>query len=144
MIFFIFIELFLHVGTCRLKRVEKEGSKNDVEATTQSNGGFQVSSLMGQMSKKVKSLDNRSNVELPKGVKTAKRCESLSLEDMPTPERPARARGRQADGPVAPSASEEADVALLGQSPTKPSSPNERAPAEFFKDLQSENNQTTS
>ena len=129
--FFICFELFLHFGNCRLKRVEKEGKKNDVEATTQSNGGFQVSSLMGQMNKKVKSLDNRSNVE-PKGV-TAK-GESLSLEEMPTPQRPARVGKRT--GPVTP-ASEEADVALLGQSPT-PRSPNERARAEFFKDLQAE------
>ena len=101
----------------------------DLESTPHSNGGFQVSSLMGQMSKKVKSLDNRSNVE-PKGV-TAK-GESLSLEDMPTPERPARSVRRA--GPVTPNS--EADLALLGHSP-RPTSPNERARAEFFKDLQS-------
>jgi phospholipid-transporting ATPase len=109
----------------RLKRAEKEGNKNDLESTTQSNGGFQVRpSLMGEMSKKV-----NSNVE-PKGV-TAKR-ESLPLEDMPTPERPARSvRGRT--GPSTPNS--EANVALLGQTPTT-TSPNQ-ARAEFFKDLQS-------
>ena len=79
---------------------------------------------MGEMSKKV-----NSNVE-PKGV-TAKR-ESLPLEDMPTPERPARSvRGRT--GPSTPNS--EANVALLGQTP-RTTSPKE-ARAEFFKDLQS-------
>ena len=110
-----------------MKRAEKEEKKNDLESTTQSNGGFQVDGR--QMNKKVKSLDNRSNVE-PKGV-TAKR-ESLPLEDMPTPERPARSvRGRT--GPSTPNS--EANVALLGQTPTT-TSPNQ-ARAEFFKDLQS-------
>merc|ERR1712210_449755 len=92
----------------RLKRAEKEEKKNDLESTTQSNGGFQVDGR--QMNKKVKSLDNRSNVE-PKGV-TAKR-ESLPLEDMPTPERPPRLVKRT--GPTTQNS--EADVALLGNSP---------------------------
>ena len=128
---FLFLELFLHIENGRLKKAEKEGNKNDLESTTQSNGGFQVrpSSLMGQMSKKVKSLDNRSNVE-PKGV-TAKR-ESLPLEDMPTPERPPRLVKRT--GPTTQNS--EADVALLGNSP-RATSPSARARAEFFKDLQS-------
>jgi len=62
---------------------------------------------------------------------TAKR-ESLPLEDMPTPERPARSvRGRT--GPSTPNS--EANVALLGH-PPRTTSPKE-ARAEFFKDLQS-------
>ena len=116
----------------RLKKAEKDEERKDPEsAASQSNGGFQVrpSSLMGQMSKKVKSLDNRSNVE-PKGV-TAKR-ESLPLEDMPTPERPPRLVKRT--GPTTQNS--EADVALLGNSP-RATSPSARARAEFFKDLQS-------
>ena len=132
--FLIFFVLFFHhFGNGRLKKAEKEGKKNDLESTAQSNGGFQVrpSSLMEQMSKKVKSLDNRSNVE-QKGV-TAKERESVPLEEMPTPERPARSVSRRT-GPT--TGNTEADVALLGNSPPRPTSPNERARAEFFKALQ--------
>ena len=104
----------------RLKKAEKDEERKDPEsAASQSNGGFQVpSSLMGQMSKKVKS---------------SKKEEGLPLDEMPTPERPSRGV-RRPPGPVTPTS--EAQIALLGQS-TKTKSPNTAtARKEFFKDLQ--------
>lgn len=114
----------------RLKKAEKDGERKDPEsAASQSNGGFQVpSSLMGQMSKKVKSSENVES----QGVR-AKKEEGLPLDEMPTPERPSRGV-RRPPGPVTPTS--EAQIALLGQS-TKTKSPNTAtARKEFFKDLQ--------
>merc|ERR1712004_276132 len=108
----------------RLKRAEKKGTSGDPESTSQSNGGFQVASLMRQMRKRVTRVDNRPIVE-PKGVVTTTTTASLPLEEMQTPERPARGV-RRPDNP--------AKDALLSK-PITQKSPSSSAREEFFKDL---------
>ena len=76
-------------------------------------------------------VDNRSIVE-PKGVVTTTTTASLPLEEMQTPERPARGVRR----PVNPEKSEDsaAKDALLSK-PVTQKSPSSSAREEFFKDL---------
>ena len=75
-------------------------------------------------------VDNRSIVE-PKGVVTTTTTTSLPLEEMQTPERPARGVRR----PVNPEKSEDSAKDALLSNPATQKSPSSSAREEFFKDL---------
>ena len=75
-------------------------------------------------------VDNRSIVE-PKGVVTTTTSASLPLEEMQTPERPARGV-RRPDNPA--KSVDSAKDALLSK-PITQKSPSSSAREEFFKDL---------
>ena len=75
-------------------------------------------------------VDNRSIVE-PKGVVNTTTSSSLPLEEMQTPERPARGVRR----PVDPAKSEDPAKDALLSKPATQKSPSQSAREEFFKDL---------